>query len=74
MYFKSKDAEIIFYLVELDGRCRLDKLGVNCLHYQNSEKADRWKNAKMKVLEKSTHRYKDTAIEELNNIYEQMLA
>lgn len=41
-YFKSEAHEIIFYLNELDGEERLNKLSVYKIHYLNEELARKW--------------------------------
>ena len=40
--FISKQAEIIYYLTELDGKKRAEKLGLNDEHYNDKAKAKIW--------------------------------
>lgn len=41
-YFKSEAHEMVFYLNELDGEERLNKLAVYKIHYLNEELARKW--------------------------------
>ncbi|MBD2269507.1 hypothetical protein H6F62_12210 [Anabaena sp. FACHB-1391] len=50
LYFKSESARIIYALVELDERYRLNELGVDITHYRNAEKAKKWRNKIAKLI------------------------
>jgi len=41
-YFKSKQAELLFYLTKLDGKKRNELLGLTDEHYENKNLAKRW--------------------------------
>jgi hypothetical protein len=74
LYFKGEVEKIIFYLVELDGKLRLDKLGVNMMHYSKKELAEKWRNdiAKQIHPDKCKHPKAVEAMSELNDIYKEM--
>ena len=75
LYFNSQISKLIFYLLELDGEIRLEKLGVNKLHYLNKEKADKWKRNLVKKLHPDVcnHPKADKAIIEVNSLYKEMI-
>ena len=74
-FFKSEEAMYIFYLTQLDGEARADKLGINKIHYGSETAARRWMQniAKHVHPDNSTHPYARQASEELNGIYAGML-
>lgn len=74
-YFKSKDAEIIYYLLELEGSFRLEKLGVNKSHYSNKIKATTWRNELVKIIhpDKCKHPLANEAMAKLISMYENMV-
>ncbi len=41
-YFKSKQAELLFYLTKLEGKKRNELLGLTNAHYENKELAKKW--------------------------------
>jgi len=41
-FFKSKQAEYLFYLTKLEGKQRNDLLGLTDEHYENKELAKKW--------------------------------
>ena len=75
LYFVSETSKIIFYLLELDGEIRLEKLGINRLHYLNKEKADKWKRNLVKKLHPDVcnHPKADKAIIEVNSLHKEMI-
>ena len=42
IYFATQDCEYIFYLVELDGKLRMDKLGLTPTLFANKKAAKQW--------------------------------
>lgn len=65
-YFKNENMMYSFFLLELDGKSRTDKLGIKSIMFSNSKIASEWYNNILKSLEN-----KD-AIEKLNELYSQM--
>lgn len=41
-FFKSKQAEYLFYLTKLEGKQRNNLLGLTDEHYENKEVAKKW--------------------------------
>lgn len=74
-YFLSKETEIIFYLMELDGEIRVKKLGLTKSHYNNKKKATKWRNDIAKLIhpDKCTHPMAAEATSKLNSIYKEMV-
>lgn len=76
-YFKSEAHEIIFYLNELDGEERLNKLSVYKIHYLNEELARKWyldiaKKIHPDVLIKDNINGAEEAMSNLTAIYKGM--
>lgn len=42
-YFKSKNDELIFYILELSGKKRNEKLGVKDIYYKDKVAAEKWR-------------------------------
>ncbi len=74
-YFISREAEIIFYLVELEGETRLKKLGINRTHYSNKNKATKWRNDLAKLIhpDKCDHPEAVKAFTILEKMYHEMI-
>lgn len=74
-YFRDKTCEIIFYLLELDGETRMNKLGISRLHFNDKKYANEWKNTLMKIIhpDQCTHNKAHQATTELNKIYREMI-
>lgn len=74
-YFKSLEDEYIFYLVELDGELRKEKLEINISLYKNKDKAKEWRNKLMNIIhpDKSNHPNATKASEVLNELYKNMV-
>lgn len=49
-YFKSSSDELIFYILELSGKKRNEKLGVKESYYKNSDEAKKWRNNILKKI------------------------
>ena len=75
IYFISREAEVIFYLVELSGELRLKKLGITKGHYNNKNKASKWRNDMVKIIhpDKCCHEKASEATSKLNSIYKEMV-
>ncbi|WP_444684527.1 hypothetical protein [Alkalicoccus luteus] len=73
-YFKTEVDELIFYLLELDGDSRLDKLGVTSFHYRNRKYANNWRKDLARKLHPDVckHPKAEEAYKELSKIYEGM--
>ena len=73
-YFKSKEDEYIFYLVELDGELQQEKLKIDLSLYKDKEKAKKWRNSIITVIhpDASSHPNVNDATAKLNEIYKRM--
>ena len=74
-YFNSLASEYIFYLVELDGKDRLDKLKVDRKFYSNKKSAKAWRDKIAKEIhpDKCSIPQAKEAIAKLNQLYEGMI-
>ncbi len=74
-YFISKEAEIIFYINELNGESRLNKLGVNKRHFSDKKKATKWRNDLVKKIHPDicSHPRALEATRKLSSIYNEMV-
>jgi len=74
-YFISKEAEVIFYLVELSGESRLKMLGLTKSYYLSKAKATKWRNSILKLIhpDKCLHQRSNEATIKLNSIYKEMI-
>jgi len=74
-YFVSKEAEVIFYLVELSGEIRLKMLGLTKSYYSNKNKATKWRNSILKLIhpDKCLYQKASEATIKLNSIYKEMI-
>lgn len=74
-YFTSKEAEYIFYLLELDGKQRADKLKITMNCYSNKNKAKVWRDSIAKVIhpDKCKDERAHDAICKLQQLYEDMI-
>ena len=75
VYFNSKEAEYIFYLLELDGKQRADKLNITMKCYSNKNEAKAWRDSIAKVIhpDKCKNKRASEAICKLNQLYEDMI-
>ena len=73
LYFKNKEAKIIFGLVELGGKQQLDFLGVDFEHYSNKNLAKEWYTETKENLKDSTHPKLDVALANLEKLYKGMI-
>lgn len=76
LYFKGEAEKYIFYLLELDGKARLDKLGVNKIHYSKKEIAFKWRNEIAKKIhpDSCVNKMAEKAMNELNYLYREMIS
>ena len=74
-YFSSETDKYIFALTELDGKNRQNILGINSLHYQDRELANRWKkNIATKIhSDRCTHPKAKEAWDRMMEIYDEMI-
>ena len=74
-YFKSKEDEYIFYLVELNGEIQQEKLNIKRILYRNKEKAKKWRNDIIKIIDpdRINHPKATQSAKVLNEIYKEMI-
>ncbi len=74
-YFLSDTDKYIFALTELDGKNRQNILGVNSLHYQDRELADKWKKNIATQIHSDicTHPKAREAWDKMMEIYDEMI-
>ena len=75
-YFVSPSARVIFALVELDGQCRLDQLGVPRANFGDKGIAKRWRDDMARLIhpDRCPHAKAGAAMARLNELYEFMVA
>ena len=75
LYFRGEAEKYIFYLLELDGKERLDKLAVSRLHYAKKNIAEKWKNKIAKIIHPDVckHPLAEKAMARLNGMYQEMI-
>lgn len=72
--FKTEADEYIYYLVELDGKTRQEKLHITTFHYHNQDYAKKWRDEiqqKIAPLQSKNSHY-EQAVDTLNTLYESM--
>ncbi|WNS82191.1 hypothetical protein RRU94_15705 [Domibacillus sp. DTU_2020_1001157_1_SI_ALB_TIR_016] len=74
-YFKTKTDEIIYSLIELQGKQRQDKLKITKFCYNNPKYARKWRNNLAKLIhpDKTKHPRAEEAIKVLQELYEGMV-
>lgn len=74
LYFNSEVSEIIYYLLNLDGRVRLDKLKITQKHFLDKDIAKEWKLSMAKKLHPDIckHEKATEAMSEVNKLYKEM--
>jgi len=74
-YFSSETDKYIFALTELDGKNRQNILGINSLHYQDRELANRWKKNIATQIHSDicTHPKAKEAWDKMMEIYNEMI-
>lgn len=75
IYFTSQAAEYIFYLVELDGEVRVEKLGITSSCFSNKRSAKNWREKISRVIHPDIchHLYASDAMSKLNELYAHMV-
>ena len=73
-YFKSKEDEYIFYLLELEGSLQQEKLEIDIAHYKDKAKAKEWRNNLLALIhpDRSKHPQIENATAKLNDLYTRM--
>ncbi|NEW61704.1 hypothetical protein GSY74_10440 [Sulfurovum sp. bin170] len=74
-YFKSKEDEYIFYLLELNGEMQQKKLNIERILYKDRTKATKWRDDIIQIIDpdKSSHPKVTQSAKVLNKIYEEMI-
>ncbi|WP_338977165.1 hypothetical protein [Fusobacterium nucleatum] len=72
LYFKNKEARLIFGLAELEGKAQLDLLGIDQSYYLNRQKAKQWYTETKENLRGFTHPKLETALANLEKLYKGM--
>ena len=73
LYFKNKEARLIFGLAELGGKQQLDLLGIDYGHYTDKKLAKEWYTETKENLKDSIHPKLDKALEKLEILYKGMI-
>ena len=72
LYFIDETTKIIFALVELPGKVKMDLLGIQIIHYFNSDISKNWyEETKNKIMD-SKHPKLMEAMKELEKLYKGM--
>lgn len=74
-YFIDRASEYIFYLTQLDGESRMNKLGITATHFSSKRKAKTWRDHISKVIHPDVckHVHASDAMAQLNDLYNQMV-
>lgn len=74
-YFKSQEDEIIFYLLEMEGHKRSEKLGITRKCFINKSDAKKWRQQVIKKIhpDKSKNKNASRACAKINQLYEEMI-
>ena len=72
LYFKNEEAKIIFALVELPGKIQMDLLGIQRIHYINSDISKNWYEETKNKIINSKHPKLMEAMKELEKLYKGM--
>lgn len=73
LYFKNKEAKIIFALVELPGKIQMDLLGIGRIHYINSDVSKKWYTETKEKIANSNHPKLEAALTNLEKLYKGMI-
>jgi len=73
-FFISEEDEYIFYLTQLDGEVRQEKLKAVPPLYANKKAATMWRNKIVNIIhtDKSKHQFADKASQQLELMYKEM--
>lgn len=72
LYFKDESTKIIFALVELQGKVQMDLLGIQRIHYINSDISKNWYEETKNKIANSNHPKLNEAMEVLEKLYKGM--
>ncbi|WGF39923.1 MULTISPECIES: hypothetical protein [Lysinibacillus] len=74
-YFKTEADQIIYALLELQGKQRQEKLHITKFCYNNAQYAKKWRNDLAKIIhpDKTAHPKAEEAIQALQELYEGMV-
>ncbi len=74
-YFTNLANEYIFYLTQLDGELRMNKLGITSIHFSDKRKAKSWRDKISKTIHPDVchHVHASEAMSQLNDLYNQMI-
>lgn len=74
-YFKTEEDEIIFYLLEMEGKSRSEKLGITRGCFRDKEVAKLWRNNIYKKIhpDKTKNKNASKAAAKLNQLYKEMI-
>ena len=72
-FFINESVEVIYYLTQLDGKARADKLNIQMKHYTSKKQANIWRDKLLNKIKNSDHELKDEAIEKLEQLYKEMI-
>ena len=72
LYFIDETTKIIFALVELPGKVKMDLLGIQRIHYINSDISKKWyEEIKNKIMDSKLPKLME-AMKELEKLYKGM--
>ena len=72
LYFISEETRLIFGLAELEGKAKLDLLGIDPSYYLNRQKAKQWYTETKEKIVNSNHPKLDVALVNLEKLYKGM--
>ena len=72
LYFIDETTKIIFALVELPGKVKMDLLGIKRIHYINKDIAKSWYEEINNKIKNSKHPKAVEAVKQLENLYKGM--
>lgn len=74
-YFKTEEDEIIFYLLEMDGKARSEKLGITRECFIDKKHAKIWRDNICKKIhpDKTNNKKATEAAAKLNQLYKEMI-
>lgn len=74
--FNCEEAEIIFYLLEIDGPKRAKALNIRKIQYSDKKEAKKWRDNLAKKIHPDICKIQgcDRAISKLNQLYEEMIS
>ena len=72
LYFKDETTKIIFALVKLPGKVKMDLLGIQRIHYFNSDISKNWYEETKNKIMNSKHPKLMEAMKELEKLYKGM--